>query len=236
MEEGKFAIHEAARNGQLSVAESLLSANSRLATRRDDDDRLPLHWACSYNHMDIVQLLASRPSFDPDVKDGLGWTPLMITCNIKDSEPLFDLLLSRGADINEKNSQGQVALHFCASKAQLDLARKLVAKGANARVKDKRQQTPLMRAAAVGSAPLISLLLEAKAPLNATDYAGQTALHHAIAEGHGDAALMLLRAGAEVDKEDEDGKTALQLAPDDKVLNFITVSAEREGIDLPNQP
>jgi 26S proteasome non-ATPase regulatory subunit 10 len=43
-------------------------ANPRLATQKDDDERLPIHWAVSYNHLPIVELLVSRNDFDPDVQ------------------------------------------------------------------------------------------------------------------------------------------------------------------------
>lgn len=46
----------------------MYKANSRLATERDDDERLPVHWAVSYNHLPIVELLVSRKDFDPDVQ------------------------------------------------------------------------------------------------------------------------------------------------------------------------
>lgn len=73
---------------------------------------------------------------------------------------------------------GQTALHFTASKNNLETARKLISHKASARVKDKRGQLPLHRAAAIGSVPMASLLLENKSPLNATDVSGLTALHH----------------------------------------------------------
>jgi 26S proteasome non-ATPase regulatory subunit 10 len=72
----------------------------------------------------------------------------------------------------------QTALHFAASKNNLDIARTLLSHKASARVKDKRGQLALHRAAAVGSVPMMKLLLEAKSPLNATDSDGMTALHH----------------------------------------------------------
>ncbi|KAL8953062.1 MAG: hypothetical protein Q9222_001055 [Ikaeria aurantiellina] len=152
-----------------------------------------------------------------NIQDGSGWTPLMIASSLKEGEGLVDLLLSKDADVNVKNFNGQTALHFCASKNHLDVARKLIARKASARVKDKREQLPLHRAAAVGSVPMVNLLLENRSPLNATDSAGYTALHHAISEGHGDTALVLLKAGAEIDKQDMDGHLAIDLAPDTKV-------------------
>jgi len=233
-EPSKFAIHEACRDGRTSVVESLLAANPKLADRKDDDERLPIHWAVSYGHLDIAILLSSAKNFDPDVQDGSGWTPLMIAVSLKDGEELVNLFLRKEADVNAKNFAGQTALHFTASKANLDTARLLLnhKPPASTRVKDKRGQYPIHRAAAVGSAPMVELLLKNKSPINAADAAGQTPLHHAVAEGHGDTAVALLKAGAETDKKDIDGRLALGMAPDSSVRKFILQTAEREGIDL----
>jgi 26S proteasome non-ATPase regulatory subunit 10 len=45
-----------------------LQANSKLATLKDDDDRLPLHGAVAQGHLDVVSILAQRKDFDPDAK------------------------------------------------------------------------------------------------------------------------------------------------------------------------
>ena len=78
----------------------------------------------------------------------------------------------------QSKKSNQTALHFTASKNNLETARKLLSHGATARVKDKRGQLPLHRAAAVGSVPMVKLMLENKSPMNATDIYGLTALHH----------------------------------------------------------
>jgi len=230
----KYAIHEACREGQAARVDALLAANPKLANLRDPDDRLPLHWAVSYNSLSIVQTLVQMKSFDPDATDGSGWTPLMMACSRKDAEQIVDLLLSKDADVNAKNNNGQTALHFCASKINLDIARILLAQNppASARIKDRRGQLPLHRAAAVGSVPMMKALLDAKSPLDATDLDGMTALHHAMSEGHGDAALLLLTRGADFSKKDKDDHIPLDLAPDAKTRKFIVQAAEREGIDL----
>ena len=88
---------------------SILQANPRLATRKDEDERLPLHWACSYNHLPIVELLVSRKDFDPDVQDGSGWTPLMIASSLAEGDDLVDLLLSKEADVNAKSKDIHLA-------------------------------------------------------------------------------------------------------------------------------
>lgn len=45
-----------------------LQANPKLAERRDDDERLPIHWAVSYGHLNIAVLLSAGKNFDPDVQ------------------------------------------------------------------------------------------------------------------------------------------------------------------------
>ncbi|EPE32366.1 Ankyrin repeat-containing protein [Glarea lozoyensis ATCC 20868] len=230
----KFAIHEAARDGKNLVVESLLAANPKLAFQRDDDDRLAIHWAVSYGHLNIAVLLSGVKNFDPDVQDGSGWTPLMIAVSLKEGDDLVDLFLRKGADVNAKNNSSQTALHFTASKLNLPAAKKLLSASppASTRVKDIRGQYPIHRAAAIGSVPLVQLFLANESPLDATDVSGQTPLHHAIAEGHGDTAVALLKAGAATDKKDSEGFLALDLAPDSQVKKFILQEMEREGIEL----
>lgn len=212
--------------------ESLLNADRKLVSRRDDDDRLPLHWAASFNRVPVVEFLSDQRGFDIDARDGAGWTALMMASSVKDGDTLVDLLLAKGADVDEKTNSGQTALHFAASKSNLDTARKLIAHKAFARVKDRRGQLPLHRAAAVGNVPIIKLLLENRSPINATDADACTALHHSIAEGRGDAALALLKAGAETDKKDSNGALPIDLAPDAKIRNYILRAAEEEGIEM----
>ncbi|EAW07766.1 ankyrin repeat domain-containing protein [Aspergillus clavatus NRRL 1] len=233
--EAKFPLHEAAREGRTQIAESLLNANPKLATIKDDDERLPIHWAAAFNRLPVVELLVAQKNFDPDVEDGSGWTPLMIAASLKNAEgdPILELLLRKGADVSIKSGSGQNALHFATSKANLSTVRTLLANKCSARVKDRRGQLPLHRAAAIGSVPIIKLLLEeGKSPVNATDVDGLTALHHAVSEGHGNAAITLLKAGAEADKQDSEGRLALDMAPDEMVKKYILQTAEREGIEL----
>lgn len=88
---------------------------------------------------------------------------------------------------NNNGNQMQTALHFVASKKNMDVARLLLESNppASTRVRDRRGQYPIHRAAAAGSVPMVTLLLKQKSSLNPTDNEGYTPLHHAIAEGHG---------------------------------------------------
>ncbi|EFY89417.1 ankyrin repeat containing protein [Metarhizium acridum CQMa 102] len=74
----------------------------KLSKKKDDDGRYPIHWAASSNNLEIVTLLANQASFDPDVQDDSGWTPLMISASVADSEAVLRVLIQKGAEVNEK--------------------------------------------------------------------------------------------------------------------------------------
>ncbi|KAL9575204.1 hypothetical protein ACKAV7_000566 [Fusarium commune] len=224
----KFPLHAAA----LTVFEGLLKSDPKLSQRKDNDGRYPIHWAASSNNLDIVQLLANQRSFDADVQDESGWSPLMISASVPEGEAVVKLIMSKDADVNLKNSAGQTALHFVASKKNLDIARVLIDNGASTRVRDRRGQYPIHRAAAVGSVPMVTLLLKNRSPLNPADNEGFTPLHHAIAEGHGDTAVALLKEGADFTLKNSADELALDLAPDKEVRQYVLQGAEREGIEL----
>jgi len=100
----------------VSIVESLLNANPRLANRRDEDDRLPIHWAASMNYLEIVRILVQAKDFDIDAQDGSGWTCLMMVSSRKEGgDEIVDLLLSKGADVNMIGmfpSQGSPQIHY----------------------------------------------------------------------------------------------------------------------------
>ncbi|KAL2684966.1 hypothetical protein Neosp_006059 [[Neocosmospora] mangrovei] len=214
--EDKFPLHTAAREGQ-----GQYHSDPKLSQRKDDDGRYPIHWAASSNNLDIVQLLANQRSFDADVQDESGWSPLMIAASVPDSEAVVKLLIAKDADVNLKTS-----------KKNLDIARILIDNSASTRFRDRRGQYPIHRAAAVGSVPMVNLLLKNRSPLNPTDNEGYTPLHHAVAEGHGDTAVALLKEGADFTIKNSAEELALDLAPDKEVRNYILQGAEREGIEL----
>ncbi|QGI58394.1 hypothetical protein CEK26_000519 [Fusarium fujikuroi] len=220
----KFPLHAAAREGRVTAFEGLLKSDPKLSQRKDNDGRYPIHWAASSNNLDIVQLLANQRSFDADVQDESGWSPLMISASVPEGEAVVKLIMSKDAD---------TALHFVASKKNLDIARVLIDNGASTRVRDRRGQYPIHRAAAVGSVPMVTLLLKNRSPLNPADNEGFTPLHHAIAEGHGDTAVALLKEGADFTLKNSADELALDLAPDKEVRRYVLQGAEREGIELP---
>jgi 26S proteasome non-ATPase regulatory subunit 10 len=46
----------------------LTQANQKSALVKDDDGRLPIHWAAAYNRLQVVELLVASKDFDPDAE------------------------------------------------------------------------------------------------------------------------------------------------------------------------
>lgn len=66
----RIHLHELSLSNFLAT-DPIAQANPKLAQLKDDDGRLPIHWAVSYNHPEIVSLLISQKGFDPDAEVGL---------------------------------------------------------------------------------------------------------------------------------------------------------------------
>ncbi|EAX90659.1 hypothetical protein TVAG_142030 [Trichomonas vaginalis G3] len=60
---------------------------------------------------------------------------------------MFELLISHGANINEKDEDGNTALHITAWKNNKEIAKLLISHGANINEKDKYGRTTLHEAA-----------------------------------------------------------------------------------------
>lgn len=119
-------------------ADGVLQTEPKLATRIDEDGRLPIHWAVSSNSVDIVVLLAQHNSFDPDVQVGqLSFRVLPF------SSRNVHLLRKVGLKTNPKcrctqDGSGWTPLMIAASlKDGEDLVNLLLQKGADVNLKSK---------------------------------------------------------------------------------------------------
>jgi ankyrin repeat protein len=120
-------------------------------------------------------------------------------------------LLSRGADVRRRNSDGETALHFAVKNGKEDNIATLIAHGAEIDARDLNGVTPLMLTAHRGDEHSAALLLSRGADIGAADSGGWTALMWSCASGRKALVELLLRRGAKVDARAKDGLTALML-------------------------
>jgi hypothetical protein len=86
-----------------------------------------------------------------------GW-PLLMIAAYNDDKPTVELLLRSGADVNDKNYDGEVALHYAASGGYTDIVQMLLDHNADINVKSEMGATPLKLAENSGKSDVIALL------------------------------------------------------------------------------
>jgi hypothetical protein len=65
---GMVATENTQRHYQTGELNIVAQNNPELSKKKDDDGRYPIHWATSANCYDLVVMLVTQPSFDPDVQ------------------------------------------------------------------------------------------------------------------------------------------------------------------------
>ena len=162
----------------------------------------------------------------PDFEGNLIGTGVMIGA-WEGNIPMMELFVSRGADINKVNSNGEQALLHEAWKGKLDAVRWLVERGARLNRQGK-QWGALHYAAFGGHADVVAYLLERGADINALSTNGSTPLMMAAREGKESIAKSLLAAGARSDIVNEYGDDALRWAMRNNNLKIAQEIAGQE--------
>ncbi|KAJ5355898.1 hypothetical protein N7517_010507 [Penicillium concentricum] len=121
-------------------------------------------------------------------------------------------LLSKGADANSQNTEGQTALMAAVSFGHEPITRLLLEYGANINTRAMKGETALAIAAARGYDRLVRILVASGASLDAGKGTGKTALSQASTYGQDRIVELLLDCGADIDAVNNTGETALALA------------------------
>src|SRR5438093_2402283 len=142
-------------------------------------------------------------------------------------------LLKQAADVNAAQPDGMTALHWAATRDDVDLAQMLLYAGANVKAATRiNAYTPLLLAAKSGNRAVMDPLLNAGADVNARTSNGTTALMFAAASGNTGAVTVLLDHRADVNaKESVRGLTALMFAAAANRAAVVGVLA-KHGADL----
>ncbi|XP_058016347.1 ankyrin repeat domain-containing protein 35 [Ahaetulla prasina] len=158
-----------------------------------------------------TSLFVSRKTAHPTKLNALGQSAFHLAAS-KGLTECLTILLTHGADVDDKNEDGSTALHLATIACQPQCVKVLLQHGANEDCVDGQSRTPLHWAALSGCASSVLLLCDQEAFLDVTDKNDRTPLMIAAQGNQTAICSQLLQRGAKVDLADKDGKTALILA------------------------
>ncbi|WP_264687016.1 ankyrin repeat domain-containing protein [Wolbachia endosymbiont (group B) of Rhopobota naevana] len=244
---GRKPIHVAAENNNTNIIEFFLSKGMSI----DDVDRYgrtPLYCASWNGHLGVVKYLVEKGA-DINAQDKGGETSLDAATDQKHEDVVgylkqvqlnqelliaaqygnFDEvrdLVSQGASLNAKYSNGMTVMHSAAYGGNLDIVKYFVADAKNSlEIKDNGGRVPLHYAAYNGKLDVVKYFVdEGEVDVNLKDSDGQTALHMASGGSHLDVMGYLASKGADIKAKDKDGKTPLDIAIDrkhDSIVKYL---------------
>jgi hypothetical protein len=239
---GKFVrfVASAGRNfnasSKNSAGETLLftMAGEGRKTVKEVAERTSLGLALSQGREDIVNAIKQANAYVGGLREKRLALPQPPFAN-PGQKQIAEWLISKGANVNEQNLQGQTALHKAVYSDNYGLVTLLLENGAIAEARDRQGQTPLHQAAIEGFADIANLLLKAGAYADTAEVNGFTPLHHAVYKGSFDVIQVLAEAGANPDAELPDGQTCIHLAANleyiDIALYLITWTTKKASMD-----
>jgi hypothetical protein len=150
--------------------------------------------------------------------------------------PMMALLVSRGADVNRANANGESALMHAAWRGQLEAIKWLLERGARIN-SGPMQWSALHYAVFAGRSEAAALLIERGADINARSTNGSSVIMMAVYEGHEPLVKQLLEKGADLTVKNDRGEGALDWAFKFKRLGIARmVSSPQEFVAAASRP
>jgi len=130
--DGLSALHMAAQDGNLKLAEILIDAGANIEAKTRIGSYTPLHIASGGARTSVVGVLLGAGANTGSVTTTTGATPLHLAAKALNGESAVKLLLEHGASPDMQESQyGQTALMFAASYGRTASVRELLSHGAD---------------------------------------------------------------------------------------------------------
>jgi len=130
--DGLTALHLAAQEGNLEIAEVLLGGGAMVEAQTRIGGYTPLHLASGGAHTSLVGALLEAGANAGAVTTTTGVTPLHLAARAFNGQGVVKALLEGGASVNARESAaGQTALMFAASYGRSGAVRELLSHGAD---------------------------------------------------------------------------------------------------------
>ncbi|TQV95659.1 Pfs, NACHT and Ankyrin domain-containing protein [Cordyceps javanica] len=170
----------------------------------------PLHYACLWGNVDMVQFLVGKnAAIEARSRDGEA--PLH--CAAVNQEPsVVSFLVGAGVTVDIMDAWGSTPLQWAIHRGHEDVIERLWPH-ANKRLRDRRGRTALHYAANAGRLYPTNLSdWKNSADIDAKDARGWTPLHLAAASGHEGIVRQLTDIGADIEARENQGQTPIYLA------------------------
>ncbi|KAJ3003600.1 palmitoyltransferase akr1 [Thoreauomyces humboldtii] len=140
--EGCTALHWAAINNQIVIADYLIIKGAEIDAIGGDLQATPLHWAARSGHIQMVNLLL-KAGANPALKDNQGYNALHLAAHAGHAL-MTVFLLAYGMDVDSADSMGRTALMWSAYQGNsYDTVIELIRSGANLDCTDQTGYTAL---------------------------------------------------------------------------------------------
>jgi len=203
----------------------------------DENQCTILHYATWQDNPDILAPLLEYAD-DLEMRDGLGWTPLMTAVN-RGSRQNVNMLLARGAQINCDWANGMSLIADAMNFDDVELVTILMDHGAQltptpnmlANSQDQNVFYLLHYAVDDGLFDIAKVLIErGKIPINTLDQAGWSPLHLAAGHNNTEIVTLLMKNGADVNIKDSHGNTPLAWAREMNATEVIKELEKHGGV------
>ncbi|XP_029294652.1 histone-lysine N-methyltransferase EHMT1a [Cottoperca gobio] len=173
-EQQRTPLMAACENNHLDTVKYLLRAGAAVS-HKDIMGFTCLHLAAKLGHYDIIHHLLSKASKYINCQDDGGWTPITWAIEYKHKE-LVHLLLARGADVNIRDKEENVCLHWAALSGCEDVAQALLEARYDLNAVNVHGDSPLHVAARENHLECVMLFLSRGADVNQKNREGETAV------------------------------------------------------------
>ncbi|XP_048244163.1 uncharacterized protein LOC124111237 [Haliotis rufescens] len=204
-DEGKTPLMEAAQAGSNDCYQILKSMSKK--NIRDKSGNAIVHYASSGGNIAVVQDIVSSSNIN--IRRQYGRTPVM-TAAAAGHQRLFDLLVSKKADLTLVDNHGESFLHLACIGGNKAIVQHVLSPS-NINTRGEGGHTPVMVAAGKGHKSVFDLLVSKKADLTLLDDHGDSLLHLACI-GSNTAIVQHVLSPSNINTRGQNGRTPVMAA------------------------
>ena len=231
----------ACKHGNTSMVNYLVKSNADVdIMAQDSQNNTALHFACTNNDLEIVEILVSTGKINFLTTNFTGYTPLHLALANQNWRIVKFLLMKDKVYLNAVFQKGENALHIFCKSGNLKIVEVLMSnEGIDTRATDNFGNTPLHSACTAGSYEIVNYLLQLmpKIDVNTKNVNGDTALHICCNNGRFDLVKSLVETGhADVNIQDNLHNTALHIAcinDNEEIVDYL-LSKNRADVTVMN--